>query len=493
MDFDAVIIGAGAVGCACARELSKYDLKTAVLEKASDAACGTSGRNSAVVHAGFNNRTGSLMARLCVEGNRHFEEACTLLDVPYRKTGKILIAFNEEDMETLRLLVRQGTENGCEGLRLVGTYEMQKLAPGIQGIGAMVSPNTAITNPFLYTIALAENACANGVQFYFRKEVVSARREGSGEDPTRKADGRIVLTTADGEEFRTRYVINSAGLASADVAALFGIGGYRIYPCRGQYLILDKNVMKYCAIPAYPAPRKGIGGLGIHITPTTDGNLILGPSSEYIDDGNDCGTTAEVLNRLFTEARQILPVLKRSDIIGQYAGLRAKQSPPEEGGFRDFVIREEENFPNLISLIGIESPGLTSSIPIAKEVVKILAGKEKLKEKDGFISRRKGPVRFRELSEEEQQELIRKNPAYGEVVCRCEKVTRQEVLDAIENPLHTVTLSGIKNRTRCTTGRCQGGYCLARIAEILIHEYGYRPEDILLREEGSGLFAGYVK
>lgn len=492
MDQDVVIIGAGAVGCACARELSKYNLKTAVLEKTADAASGTSGRNSAVVHAGFNNRTGSLMAEFCVEGSRRFGEICRQLDVPYQKTGKLLIAFNEKDMETLRGLVKQGRANGCSGLQMLDEMDLREAFPGISGIGGMVSRNTAITNPFLYTIALAENACRNGVQFYFRQEAVRAERK----------NGKIEIETADGSIFTTRYVVSCAGLFAADVSKLFGIDGYRIYPCRGQYLILDKSVGEICQVPVYPAPRKGIGGLGIHITPTVDGNVILGPSSEYISDKDDCGTTKEVLDKLFSEAQQILPSLKKQDIIGEYAGLRAKQAPPEEGGFRDFVIREEEAFPGFINLVGIESPGLTASVPIAEYVAGIIdrrergeSGNEKkgLIPKPDFVPERKGPVRFRELSEQEKKEIIRQNPNYGEIVCRCEKVTKQEVIDAIENPLHTVTLAGIKNRTRCMTGRCQGGYCLARIADILVHEYGYAPEEIVLREPDSQAFAGKVK
>ena len=483
MEYDVIIIGAGAVGCAVAREFSRTNLKTAVLEKAEDVACGTSGRNSAVVHAGFNNEPGSLMARLCLEGNRNFGEECRLLDVPYQKTGKILIAFDEEDMQTLRGLILQGEKNGCRGLRLLSSDELHVLAPGVGGIGAMLSPETAVTNPFLYTIALAENAAANGVRFFFHQELTGVRKE----------DGFFRLLTAGGSEYAARFVINSAGLSAAKVSDLFGVFGYHIYPCRGEYLILDKNTSKLCGIPVYPAPKKGIGGLGVHLTPTTDGNILLGPSSEYQDDPEDCGTRAEVLEKLFAEAQMLLPALKRSDIIGQYAGIRAKQAPQSEGGFRDFMIRKEESCPGLVNLIGIESPGLTSSVPIAKMVRKLLEDELPAEEKKDFIAVRKGPVRFRELPENEQAALIAQNPNYGEVVCRCEMVTRQEILDAIHNPLQVLSLSSVKNRTRCMTGRCQSGYCMAKVAEIITEECGISPAEILLRDKGSNAFAGYVK
>ncbi|WWR16045.1 NAD(P)/FAD-dependent oxidoreductase [Lachnospiraceae bacterium JLR.KK008] len=483
MDYDIVIIGAGAVGCACARELARYRLNIAVLEKEPDVACGTSGRNSAVVHAGFNNKPGSLMARFCVEGNQGFETLCRELDVPYRKTGKYLTAFTEEDVDTLQGLLEQGEANGCEGLALIPGEEMRREEPLVGGMMALHSPNTAIINPFLYTVALAENAKANGVDFFFDRELIQVQRRGAG----------FLLMTKDGSVYRTSFVINCAGVHSATVAALFGIVSYHIYPCRGEYFILDQEALKYVHTPVYPAPRKGAGGLGVHLTPTIDGNIIIGPSAEYIDGEDDFATTKQVMDRLLQEAGQFLPQMTERLVIGSYAGLRAKQAPPQEGGFRDFVIKEEERCKGLIDLIGIESPGLTASVPIARYVARLLQGRMELAEKSDFNPVHKGIQRFRELPLTERERLVRADREYGEIICRCETVTKKEIRLAIENPLGTVTLSGIKNRTRCMTGRCQGGYCMARIADILINEYGFAPEDIRLRETGTELFCGRVK
>ncbi len=478
---DVVIIGAGAVGCAVARELSRFDLRVTVLEKECDVAAGTSGRNSAVVHAGFNNRPGSLMARLCVEGSRGFAALCRALDVPYRRTGKVLVAFDEGDLSILRRTIAQGEKNGCEGLRLIDENELHALAPGLNGIGGMYSPNTAIFSPFDYCVALAENAAANGVRFVFNSPVTAIARG---------AEGFTVRAGTAG--YGCRVLINCAGLFSDRIAAMAGVTGYRIYPCRGEYYILDK-IADRLPLPAYPAPKPGIGGLGVHITPTVDGNLILGPSAEYLDEREDYSCTAETMARLFDEAQQLLPSLQRRDIIGSFAGIRPKLAPPGEGGYRDFVIREEENCPGLIDLIGIESPGMTASAPIARMVRDIVGRTLPLREKADFIGERKGIVRFRELSEQEQARLIAADPEYGEIVCRCQSVTKREIRQAIENPLGARSISAIKYRAWATTGRCNGGYCLTRIVDMLVNEYGMRPEEITYRGRGGEMFAGEVK
>ena len=480
--FDVLIVGGGAVGCAIARELSRSRLKIALLEKESDVACGTSGRNSAVVHAGFNNKPGTLMAQLCVEGNEGFEALCAELDVPYNKTGKLLVAFNEAEMETLARLVRQGETNGCKGLKLVDKATVQEMAPNVGGVGGFVSPNTAIFDPFLYTIALAENAIANGARFFLEHEVTAIRKE----------DDIFVVTTPKGE-FRTRILINSAGLYSDKVSAMAGVDEYRIYPCRGEYLILDRIAKEYLGIPVYPAPAAGIGGLGVHLTPTIHGNIIIGPSNEYIDEQEDYSSTQAVLDKLFKEAQMLLPPLQRKDIIGSYTGIRSKLAPPSEGGFRDFIIKEEPAVENFINLVGIESPGMTSSMPIARRVAAMVCDKLNPEVNTEFCGKREGILRFAEQTPEKKAELIAQDPDYGEIICRCQQVTKKEIRQAIENPLGSRTISAIKYRAWPTTGRCQGGYCLFRIVDILEKEYGMKIEEISQRGEGSELFTGRVK
>ena len=479
-DYDIFIIGGGAVGCAVARELSRYRAKTALAEAAPDVAAGASGRNSAVIHAGFNNRTGSLMAQLCVRGSRGFSALCEELDVPCRITGKLLVAFDEDDLATLRRLKDQGDRNGCRDLRLLTEDELRARLPQAGGIGAMESPHTGVFDPFQYTVALAENAKANGVDFYLSHPVTAIEKTPDG-----------FAVTAGGQVFTARRVVNCAGLRSAEVSAMAGAEGYRIYPCRGEYFILDKTDI--LPIPVYPAPKKGAGGLGVHLTPTIHGNLIIGPSAEYIDDPEDTASTRPVMDRLFREARQLLPGLERRQIIGAYCGVRPKQAPPGEGGYRDFVIREEETCPGFINLIGIESPGLTASVPIAQTVVEIIGQTMDLVPDPSFNGRRAGILRFKEQSPERQAALIAQDPEYGEVICRCQTVTKAELRKAVENPLGVKTIAGIKYRAWVTTGRCSGGYCLPKIAQMLTEEYGLAPEAVTYRGEGSSLFTGRVK
>lgn len=480
--YDVLIIGAGVIGCAVAYELSKYQVSVAVLEQASDVAAGTSGRNSAVVHAGFNNKPGSLMAKLCVEGSQGFETLCSELGVPYRKTGKYVVAFDNEDVGVLERLIEQGTRNGVKGLRMARAEELRKNIPNVGGVCAMYSPETAIINPFLYTIALAETAAENGVRFQLNCRVGAIQREGG-----------CYQVSTDAGRFQAEYIVNCAGLHSGEVADMMGVHGFHIYPCRGEYFILDKVASQFLSVPVYPAPKPGIGGLGVHLTPTTDGNLLIGPSAEYIEDPEDYASTAPIMDKLFSEAKQLLPDLERRYIIGSYCGNRAKLAPPEEGGFHDFIIQEFPEAPGAVQLIGIESPGLTSSMPIARMVVDLLAGHETLVRKTVWNQRERPNPRFHELPVEEQRRLVAEDPDYGEIICRCEQVTKREIKDAIENPLGVKTVSGIKYRCRATTGRCQGGYCLTRIADILIKEYGMKPEEITVRGGGSHLFDGFLR
>lgn len=480
--FDIIIVGAGAVGCAIARELSRYKLKIAVLEKESDVAAATSGRNSAVVHGGFNNKPGSLMAKFCVEGNEGFEKVCRELDVPYKKTGKLIVAFDQSDLAGIDKLIENGRKNGVKGLRFIDAEEVRKLEPYVGGIGAMISPNTAITNPFIYTVALAENAAINGVKFYFETEVkgISKKEE-------------LFRVRAGDTYFYSRYLINSAGLYSDKISAMAGQKGYKIYPCRGEYFILDKRTSQYLNMPVYPVPRPGIGGLGVHLTPTIEGNILIGPSAEYIKTKNDYSSTKKVMEQLFKEAKELLPPLGMKHIIRSYTGIRSKIVGPKTGGFGDFIIEDSKVVPGLINLIGIESPGLTSSVPISRMIRDIISNHEDIITKKDFISERKGIVQFRDLTTDQKEQLIKECPEYGEIVCRCEGITKKEILDAINNPLGVVTLAGIKYRARPMMGRCQGGYCLTRIVDILCREKDLSPEEITIRGKNSKLFAGEVK
>jgi len=479
---DVIIIGGGAVGCAIAYTLSRYHINVALLERCGDVAMGASGKNSAVVHAGFNNKPGSLMARLCVEGNKRFEEFCKTLDVPYRRDGKLVVALNEDDLAIIDSILAAGVENGCAGLEKIGPQRLREMEPGITGIGALYSANTAVFDPFLYTIHLCEAAIQNGVSFYMNNEVREIRKE----------NNRFVVTTHH-DEYACDFLINAAGLYADKVAALAGDDAYKIYPCRGEYLILDDCASTLISRPVYPVPRQGVGGLGVHLTTTVDGGVLIGPGAEYVDGPEEYETTASAQEALFAEAQVLLPALRRDMVIGSYTGIRAKLVPKGEANYGDFIIRESNAVENLFILMGIESPGLTASIPIAEMVTAMVLAKKNFSLNTAFRTPCRGRPVFANCTAEAQDALIQQEAGYGEVVCRCKTVTRAEVAASLRNPLGVRTVTALRNRVHVTRGRCQGGYCFTRIARILQDEFGLAPEEIAYRYEGDRPFAGAVK
>ena len=490
--YDCIVIGGGVIGSAVARELSRYELTIAVLEKELDVCTETSGRNSAVLHAGFNNKPGSLMAKLCVEGNTGFDRTAHELDIPFKRTGKLVVGFDNEDLAGITFLKDQGDQNGCPGLELVDRDRIKSLEPNIEGNFALYSPMTGILNTFLYTIALAENAHQNGAAYFFDHEVTDIFRSGRNLSGRSEPEPEYEIQTNHGR-FRTRWVINCAGLYSDKIARMLGNQDYTIYPCRGEYFILDRKLGPYLTMPAYPVPNAKAGGLGIHLTPTVDGTILIGPSAEYIDEKDDYASTQEVSNLLIKDGARIFPRLQANSIIRSYTGIRPKLTGKNSGGYADFVIEERDIFPGAINLIGIESPGLTSSIPIARLVINMIGQKENLREKPDFDPHRHSLLCFRDQSRDVQRSLIQADPDYGEIICRCETVTRAEILAAIHNPLGVATLAGIKVRTRAMMGRCQGGYCQTRITELLMQEKNLKPQEVLYARKSSNMFFGRVR
>ncbi len=481
---DVIIIGAGVVGNAIARELSRYEVNVTVLEKELDVAMGASSRNSGVLHSGIHYKPGTLRARLSVQGNAMMKDLCGDLKVKIECLGKLTVAQDENDIETLLTLKEQGEANNVPGLEILDQEQMQKIQPGVGGIKALYSPSTGIICPYGLSIALAENAAANGVEFYLGYEVTDISKNNQG----------FVVNTAPGKAFEAPVLINSAGLFSDRICEMLGIDEYRIYPCRGEYLVLDKRLKGTLSTLVYPAPRKGGAGLGIHLTNTVDGNILIGPSSEYVEEPDDFASTSEIMKQLKKEGHELLPDLSTTDFIRSFSGLRAKQTPPEAGGYKDFVIESRDDFPGFINLVGIESPGLTSAPAIGLMTKEMVGMFVDLKDKERFVSERPDSAGFfHELPEEEKADLVARNPDYGEVICRCEQITKKEVLDAIQNPLRNSTINGIKYRSRTMMGRCQGGFCLPRIVEILKQEFGYRPEDYFLQSKDSPLFSGRVR
>lgn len=480
--YDVIIIGGGVVGSAVAHELTRWKLSVAVLEKESDVCTQTSGRNTGMLHAGFLYKPGSLKAQCAVEGNAEFDAVSKELDVPFKRTGKLIVGFTEEHRQRLMNMLERGRMNGVPGMELIDRRRMDEIDPSAGGNFAIFCPSSGILDPFLYTIALAENAVNNGARYHLYTEVTGAEA---------LPDGRHVLHTNKGD-FACRWVVNSAGLNSAKISEMLGIPGYVIQPVKGEYFVLDKKAGAFAKIPVYPAPTPR-NTFDTHATPTVDGNVLVGPNSFNVEDGEDYSVSQSGMDGLQESGARMFKHMKRDYYIRTFSGARPKRIDPATGEVQDFLIECRDEVPGVINLVGIESPGLTSALPIARRVARLLGEREALTPNPAFNPVRRGIVRFHEASREEQARLIAENPDYGEIVCRCETVTRAEILQAIHNPLGVCTVNGIKVRTRASMGRCQGGYCETRITALIREELGKGVGEVELGPKGSGMFTGYVK
>lgn len=491
---DVTIIGAGVAGNAIARELSRTCLRVLVVEKEADLAFGTSARNSGVVHSGIHYAPGSARARFAVQGNQMMEELCDNLFVAYKRIGKLTVASNAQEGDTLHALKIQGERNGVEGLQILNLAEMKQKQPGIAGHQALFSPSTGIINPISFTIALGEHAHENGVSYRFLSETIAISQNSEGLN-------EITLQSPKGiETIRTRLIINCAGLHADSIARMTGYDEFTVYPCRGEYYVLDKRLAEELNLLIYPVPGAHSGGLGIHLTNTTEGNILIGPSNEYIDDPQDFSSTTEIMELLKAEGHALLPSLQTSDFIRCFAGLRPKLNPPSVGGFHDFVIHQQPAHPRIIHLLGIESPGLTASPAIARHVLELVRDLIPVKmktewnpsfnQKEG-IYRQPYPLAY--CTDAARQTMLQKDPDFGALLCRCEEISKAEVRSALRRIFGPVTLVGIKQRCRTMTGRCQGGFCLPRIISMLEQEFGFPPEAHQYKGPQSSLFSGYLR
>lgn len=463
--YDVVIIGAGVSGCAIARELSRLELRIVVLEKALDVCEGTSKANSGIVHAGYDAVPGTLKAKLNVAGSRKMEALSKELDFSYRRNGSIVLCFDEKEQHRLSELKERGEANGVEGLRILDRQELTELEPNVgdEAVAALYAPTGGIVCPFGLTIALAENAADNGVEFQFDQEVKSIERKEEG-----------YLVTAGENAYETRVVINAAGVYADRIHNLVSKDYMEITPRKGEYMLYDKKTGNMVNATLFQLPTAL--GKGILVTPTVHGNLLTGPTAQDIQDREGTDTSREGLSQASEKAALSVKQIPARDVITSFSGLRAHITAwtPAEGGREaageDFVIGEAADAPGFIDVAGMESPGLSCAPATGEYVAELVRKLLNPEEKKNFISTRKGIPNMALASDEERHQLISENPAYGNVICRCEMVTEGEISDAIHRTPGAVTVDGIKRRTRAGMGRCQSGFCNPRVVEILARE-----------------------
>lgn len=474
LDAEVLIIGGGVVGTALARELSRYELRVLLLEREADFSFGTSKANSGIVHTGLHDRPGSLRAYFCVEGNRLYPALAEELDVLYRNNGALVVAQDEAELPRLAELAAQGRENGVPGLALFGPEELLRLEPNLSPslAGGLLAPTGGIVVPFDMVYALAENAMANGVRVLLGTSVERIEAEG----------GSFLVGTGKGV-FRAGLVINAAGLDAARVAGLIGDESFAIRPRRGEEYLLDRACEGLVRRTIFPLPTAR--SKGILVIPTVDGNIMLGPNARETDDAADTRTTAGGWEEISGVVRRLVPSLSRAVPITAFAGVRAASDRD------DYIIGPAAGVPGFFHAAGIDSPGLTAFPAIARHLVELLreAGL-RLRPKRDWNPRRR-LVRLRLLDREAQAALVAQDPAYARIVCRCELVSEGEIRDAIRRG--AATLDGVKLRTRCGMGRCQGGFCTPRIIRLLREELGLAPAEVTKRGADSNLLAGWLR
>ncbi len=475
--YDVTIIGAGIIGTFIARELARYTLRIALLEKDNDVANGTTKANSAIIHAGYDAKSGTLKAKFNALGNPMFDKVCEELDVPFKRIGSLVLAFSEDQMETLGELYEQGRQNKIPDLRILNRDEVKAIEPNISEyvVGALHAPTAGIVGPWELAMALAENAVDNNVDLMLNNEVIKIEKQ---------EDSYVIFTNE--QQIKTKYVINCAGVYADNLHNMVAKPSFEIIPRRGQYFVLDKSEGNITNSILFQCPTKL--GKGVLVLPTVHENILIGPDAEDIENKENTETTEERLCYVMEASRKTLSNVPFNSVITSFAGLRAKPST------EDFIIEESNQSKGFINVAGIESPGLSAAPAIAEYVVNMLRdmdGSFKLNEEFNPI-RRKMTV-FMALNEEEKKEIIKKDPRYGRVICRCENITEGEIVDSINRNAGARTFDGVKRRVRPGMGRCQGGFCGPRVMEILARELGEDIVDIVKDSKKSYIATGLTK
>jgi glycerol-3-phosphate dehydrogenase len=470
--YDVLIIGAGVTGCAIARELSHTGLKIALSDACDDVAMGASRANSAIVHAGYDCVPGTLMAKLNVRGNEMFDDVCESLNVPLLRVGSFVIAFGEEDEKELNNLLERGRANGVPGLEIISGERAREMEPKLSDdvTAALWAPTAGITCPYELTIAMSENARANGADILLRKRAAAIDY----------ANDEFTVKFEDGTSVSAKYVVNAAGVYADEVARLIGDDSFTISPRKGEYMLLDKQALCVGTV-IFQTPSKL--GKGVLVSPTVDGNIFAGPTAQDKVEKNDTQTTPEGLAELKKFSLKSVPTLNLRQVITSFAGVRAQ---PSTG---DFIIRPSDKNARFIHTAGICSPGLSSAPAIAEYVRGLIkeAGADTAERADAIYVREHAKP-FRQMDADERAEAYKRNPLYGRIICRCETVTEAEIVDAIHRGATTV--DGVKRRTRAGMGRCQGGFCAPRVMEILSRELGVPTESLTKFGGKSYMVAG---
>ena len=468
--YDIAIIGAGVTGCAIARELSRYQAGICVIEREEDVCCGTSKANSAIIHAGFDAKPGTLKAKLNVEGNAMMDTLSKDLDIPFVRNGSLVVCTDEQDASELERLLEQGKGNGVKDLRILDREALHTMEPNLDDhvTSALYAPTGGIVCPFHMTIAFAENAVANGVEFFLNTAVTSI---------TSLEDGYLIST--DKQDITAKTVVNAAGVYADVFHNMVSSKKLHITARKGEYQLLDKSAGTHVSHTIFQLPGKY--GKGILVSPTIHGNLLLGPTAVDVEDKENTATTAKELSDVISKSAVSVKGIPYNQVITSFSGVRAH----EDGD--DFVIGEAEDAEGFFDAAGIESPGLTSAPAIGVYLAEQIAAKASAERKKNFISTRKGIPRLNHMSFEERAELIRKRPEYGTIVCRCEGISEGEIMDAVHRPVGAVSMDGVKRRTRQGMGRCQGGFCTPKAMEIIARELGCAMEDICKNQPGSEL------
>ncbi|BDC00764.1 TPA: NAD(P)/FAD-dependent oxidoreductase [Clostridium perfringens] len=463
---DIIVIGAGVVGCSIARELSKYNLDVLVVEKNSDVSEGISKGNSGIVHAGYNEKIGTLKAKLNIEGNKIFDDLSRDLQFPFKRNGAFILAFSDEEMKTLESLKENGEKLGVEGLEILTREEALNIEPNLNKeiVGVLNVKTSGIVSPYEMTIALAENAAENGVEFKLNSKVTNIEKISEG----------YKVTLNNKELVSGKIIINASGLEGAFLNNLVSMTKREINPVKGEYCLFDKVAGAMINKTLFQVPNKL--SKGVLVTPTAEGNLLVGPNAV---EGKTLETSREGIDEILDKSKKSLEELPVARILNTFSGIRPKT---KEG---DFIIEEVVDAKNFINVIGIDSPGLTAAPAIGVYVVNMIKERLDLVEKKNFKKTREKIVRFAELSLEEKNKLIKEKPAYGHMVCKCEFVTEGEIVEAIHRPIKALTVDAIKRRTRASMGGCQGIGCTLPISKILSRELGIDISDINKNSEGS--------